>query len=224
MGQSILNTVVQLLNDKGLCTEPAQPAANMTAIHMPVAAVSLEEADRAKQTATVLVEIVAPVVSGALRCQHKALDVCDILSKAGAVCHQGKCTFDSRSALFITPVTAVFSGIALSNDWIPSQVNRISINGADLPYCVSFTANKKVTEDDTTLADVPWTITIEEFIPTGVLEPEELTEAFNTSINSQDKRETYAFCKLVGIQRIATPEGIRQIRTATTTRRALEEE
>ncbi len=222
MGQSILNIVVQLLNDSGLPTEPAQPAATMTAIHMPVAAVSLEQADRKSRSVTVLVEVVAPVIYGALRCQHRALDVCHILSREGAVCCQDECTFDSHLGMFVTPVKAVFSGITLSDDWIPIAPNTVEINGQNLPYCVGFTAEKEVDKVRPTLAEVPWTLTIEEFIPAGVTEPEELEDAFNISVSSQGKRETYPSCTLTQIRRIATPEGIRQLRTATTTERALE--
>lgn len=223
MGQSILNTVVQLLNDSGLPTEPAQPAATMTAIHMPVAAVSLERADRESKTVTVLVEIVAPMVSGALQCQHRALDVCQILAQEGAICSQGECLFDSRSGMFITPVKAVFSGIALSDDWITIAPNTVAINGEALSYCTRFTAEKKLDSIRPTLDDVSWTVSVEEFFPAGVTEPEELTEAFTVRVSSQGKQETYSSCTLTGIQRITTPEGIRQLRTATTTARTLED-
>lgn len=222
MGQSILNIVVQLLNDNGLPAEPAQPAATMTTVHRPVAAVSLERADRASKSVTVLVEIVTPVFYGALRCQNRALDACEILTKNGAVCCQGECTFDNRLGMFITPVKAVFSGITLSDNWIAVTPNTVSINGQDLPYCVSFTAEKEVDEIRPTLAEVDWTLSLEEFFPAGVTEPEELEEPFIISVTSQGKRETYPSCTLTQIRRIATPEGIRQLRTATTSERALE--
>lgn len=221
MGQSILDIVVQLLNEKGVQAAPAQPSDIMAHIHTPVAAVSLERVDRAKKAVTVLVEIVAPIAATALRCQREALDTCEILSREGAVCSQGDCTFDSRSSLFVTPVRAVFSGIALSDDWIPATSNTVAINERDLPYCTGFTAEKEVTKILPTLAEVGWTVTLEEFFPAGVAEPEELTEAFSIRVISQGKYELYTSCTMTGIRRIATPEGIRQIRTATTSDRTV---
>lgn len=222
MGKSILDTVVQLLNDGGVSAAPAQPEENMYIIHTPVAAVSLEKVDRINGSATVLVEVVAPMKSGGKSCQTRALKVCELLTNAGAQCVQGNCIFISKAALFRVQVTALFYGTALAEDWIPRPAAIVIFADAALQYVRSFSAEQRVDETNLSLADAVWEFTLEEFIPVGVEEPQQLQEPFSVQLCVGETTETFSGCTLTQQQRICSAEGTRQIRKGKATARTVE--
>lgn len=216
MGKSILNTVIDLLNAGGVPAAPAQPEGHMLIAHTPLAAVSIAKVD--KESATVLVQIVAPAKSGAERCQRRALTAYTILSEAGAECVQGKCTFEGRSALFCVPVTAKFYGTATADDWIPKAEEEplafnCRIGDTALEYVKGFSASAAVDEDHETIAKALWEFTLEELFPYGTPEQEKPTEPFALFIDD----EIFADCRLIQWQRIRTEQGILQIRKGTAT-------
>lgn len=222
MGQSILDVVVQLLNDGGVPAAPAMPEEDMQVIHSPVAAVSLEKVDRIEGSATVLVEVVAPIKSGARRCQMRALDVCQILTNAGAQCVQGNCIFISKAALFRVQVTALFYGIARSDSWEGRSAYTVSIADVPLGYVRSFSAEQTVDEENSALSCAAWTFTLEEFFPSGAQEPEDPQEPFVLCFAGADATETFSGCTLTQRQRLHSAEGIRQIRKGKATGRTVE--
>lgn len=210
MGKSILNAVVDLLNEGGIPAAPAQPEKHMLIIHTPVAAVSIEKVDT--ESATVLVQMVAPIQSGAERCQKRALQAGALLREAGAECVQGKCTFEGRSSLFCVPVTAKFYGTATAEDWIPKEESppvSYRLGNTSLPYVTGFSAS---------LEDALWAFSLEEFFPTGTPEPEKPEEPFALFVGN----EIFAGCTLTKCQREYTAEGVRQIRKGTATSRKAE--
>ena len=205
MGKSILNTVIDLLNEGGIPAAPAQPERHMMIIHAPVAAVSIEKVDM--ESATVLVQVVAPIKSGAERCQERALKVCEVLREAGAECVQEKCVFEGRAALFCVPVTAKFYGTATEEDWIPKEdppAVSYRIGDAVLAYVTGFSA---------LLEDGQWEFELEEFFPDGVSVSVQPTEPFALFVGN----EIFAGCALTRCQRVYTAEGVRQIRKGTAT-------
>lgn len=225
MGKSILNTVLDLLTEGGISAAPAQPQGQMPRLHSGVAAVSIGKVDTAKETATVLVEVVSPMKNGAKQCQDKALKVCDLLSAAGAECVQSGCSFDSRAALFCVPVTALFHGKATADDWIPKEepeeipkeVWTISADGQTLLQVRSFSAKQAVDLQYKTLADAPWEFTLEEFFPEGTQEPAELQEPFSVHVSGQ----VFSGCTLTERRRVYTEQGIEQVRKGVATARTV---
>lgn len=221
MGKSILNTVIDLLNDGGIPAAPAQPEEHMMIIHTPVAAVSIEKVDTAEGVVSVLVEVVGPIQSGAERCQKRALTVCNILSAAGAACVQGGCAFHGGPALFRVPVTAQFYGTATADDWIPKEETpafSYKLGDTALEYVKSFSASQTVDEDHETLTNAPWEFVLEEFFPIGTEEPEKPTEPFALFIEN----EIFAGCTLTQWRRVHTAQGIEQVRKGTATSRKVE--
>lgn len=208
MGKSIINTVVDILMENGIQAAPAQPPENMLIIHAPVAAVSIEKMDTAERTVDVLVEVVAPIKSGGEQCQKRALEVCRILRTAGADCVQGSCTFHGRPTLFCVPVKARFYGTALADEWIPRATCDVTLAGIALAHITSFTAQQVVDEDHTTLAQAPWTFTLEEFIPVGTPEQAAPEEPFEVQMGSQ----FFTGCTMTECRRIYTVHGIEQTR------------
>lgn len=214
----ILDMVVDLLNEGGVRAEAAQPAGNMTAVQSTVAAVSLECVDQAEGSAKVLVEMVCPSKDGAKRCQKKALQAFGILQEAGGICRLEKCIFSSKADMFCTPVTAVFYGIASSNDWQPYPGYAVTVAGIPLPQVTGFSVGQQAGEE-TSLANAPWEFTLEELFPGGTQEPEEPTEPFVLTVSNGSGSDSYAGCRFTARERVAEKNGVRQIRRGTAEQR-----
>lgn len=215
MGKSILRTVVDLLVAGGIPAAPAQPEKTMLVIHTPVAAVSVEKVDTVEGSVTVLVEVVAPLQSGAERCQERALTVCSILSANGAECVQGECTFNGRSALFCSPVSAKFYGTADADSWTPRPNHTVVLGETALAYVTGFSAEQIVTEGYDGLSAAPWVFTLEEFLPMGAQEIEAPSEMFSLRLTGAGKTEYFNGCLMTERKRTITSGGIRQIRKGT---------
>ena len=210
MGKTILRTVVDMLMEGGVSAAPARPEKTMLIIHTPVAAVSIEKVDTVEGSVTVLVEVVAPMQSGAERCQERALAVCSILSANGAECVQGDCTFNGRSALFCSPVSARFYGTADANGWTPRPSYTLTLGETVLKYMTAFSAEQVKTADGE-----PWVFTFEEFLPMGAQETEAPKEMFSLQLSSAGQTEYFHGCLMTERRRILSPGGIRQIRKGT---------
>jgi hypothetical protein len=215
----ILDMVVRLLHDNGIRAEAAQPAGNMTAALTTVAAVSLECVDQAKESATIVVEMVGPVTEGAKICQKRALKALDILSAAGGVCRQEKCTFLSKADMFCTPITAVFYGIASAEDWQPHPGYTVTIAGAPLAKVTAFSSQQRQGDVLRPLTELEWEFSLEEFLPVGVQEPADPTEPFVLTVSYGSGSETYTGCSFITRERVAERNGIRQVRRGTAEQR-----
>lgn len=215
MGKSILRTVVDLLAAGGVPAAPAQPEKTMLIIHTPVAAVSIGKVDTVEGSVTALIEVVAPMQSGAERCQERALTVCSILSANGAECVQGECTFNGRSALFCSPVSAKFYGTADADSWTPRPNHTVVLGETALAYVTGFSAEQVVTEGYDGLSAAPWVFTLEEFLPMGAQEIEAPSEMFSLRLTGAGKTEYFNGCLVTERKRTITSGGIRQIRKGT---------
>lgn len=217
----IVDYVITLLSDGGIQADKAWPADVMTLAQVPVAAVSLEEADRKKGTATVMVEMVCNFRSGAAACQRKALEVYEILTNSGASCLQGKCSFDGKSSLFSVPVRAVFYGVAKADSWEPVVKPRVKINAVQLEYLCGCTIERAKDEEYPKLSEAPWQFTLEEFFPGGITEPEEVQDPFTLTVFCNGMRESYHDCVVTQHQRVVEETGIRQIRKGTAAKKTI---
>lgn len=224
MGTLILDMVVDLLNEGGLRAEAAQPAGNMTAVQSVVAAVSLEQVDQESGSVTVLVEMVGPAKDGGKRCQREALKAFEILRGAGGICRQEKCTFISKADMFCTPVTAVFYGTATAEDWQPRPSYEVDISGVSLPWVTGFSASQKVGEGETSLVDMGWEFTLEEYFPAGTEETvDDPVEPFEVTLSHGSRQETYIGCNIMARERVLEENGVRQVRRGTAQQRRVDQ-
>ena len=213
MGDVILEWVVQLLQDNGIWAEAAQPAGNMVAVENTLSAVSLEQVDQAKETATIVVEVVSPAKQGAKICQIRALKVYDVLRNAGAVCRQDKCSFVSKADIFCVPVTAVFRGIVTQDDWRPHPGYTVRINGEELPRITGFSAVQETRTVIDTLPDAEWEFTLEELIPAGSTVAASLEGPFRLDLTSETVSETFTQCRWTSVRREYNHQGLRLTRS-----------
>ena len=218
MERSVIEYVVQLLNDGGIRAAAALPPGNLIRVTEPVAAVSLAGADTEKSSVTVLVEIVGPERLGGSACQLKALSACGILAAAGMNCQQGSCSFLNKGNLFCVPVTAVCYGENSSDGWAPARKLSVQLGQVALENVVGFSA-EQVVEGEHSLAEVHWEFAVEEFFPWGTAESSDPPENFVLTVSIGGKTEQYQGCEITWRQRIAEETGIRQSRGGTATGR-----
>lgn len=212
MGQISLTQVVSLLSAGGVRAEAAFPADRITRIVTPVAAVSLGEVDQEKSTVTALVEVLGPKESGGYACQQKALEVCNILADAGAVCRQGGCNFLSKGNVFRVQVEAVFS---------TAEPFTIATGEMVLSYASGFSAEQKVDSTYTSLQNALWEFTVEEFFPWGVQDTLGVEEPFQLDVRCAGNIERYEECTWTERKRVAEKTGIRQTRKGKANSRIL---
>ena len=219
MGDVILDLVVELLNEKGVMAEAAQPAGDMVAAQTTVAAVGLECVDQTEESATILVEMVSPADQGAKICQKRALKVYDILRSAGAICRQDKCTFLSKANMFCTPITAVFYGTETAEGWQPYVGYAATVAGVPLEKVTAFSATQRLVEKENAPAEKKWEFTLEEFLPAETQEPADPAEPFVLTVARGAWSDTYTGCKITSWERVTEKNGIRQIRRGTAEQR-----
>ena len=110
MGYSILELVLQRLREEGFSADIAYPGQKFPQITEAVAAVHIEQVDRANLTVTLEVSIVCPAAMGGTACEVEALRATEVLRWAGAVCVQRGCTYDGVAQVYMVPILATFTG------------------------------------------------------------------------------------------------------------------
>lgn len=227
MGQSIVKRVIQLLNQGGVPADYAQPEGKMINILLPVAAVSIQQIDQAKQEATVRVEIAAMAADGGYRCENTAMKAYELLRSDGAVCQLHRCTFSGRLGMFSMPLLATFARDAYQQDWKPQETPQhrfsVAVEEQTLPHVTQFTASQAVTDADTEeLSDMPWNFTVEEWIPAGEQAPDNPVGLFEMTVTTDRTREGFEGCCMTSLQRQVEKTGIKQLRKGIAVLRTVE--
>lgn len=228
MGMTIVEKVVQLLNDGGVPANFAQPEGKMVNVLIPVAAVSIQSVDQAQRKATVRVEIVGMADEGGHRCEQRAMQAYDLLRAAGGICQVQRCTFSGRAGLFSVPVLASFSGDASEESWeaaLEPEVHSFSavVAGKDLLHLTQFESVQAVGDADTQeLEDMPWQFTLEEQVPAGEMGSEAPTGIFKMSVTTDVIRENYEGCYLTSLRREVGKTGTHQVWKGIATLRTVE--
>ena len=219
MGLMIVDRVILLLSSEGIPADVSFPPERITRITETVAAVSLEKAELADRTATVLVEILTPKDRGGFACQKKALEACAILESAGAQCSQGSCEFYSKANVFRVSVKAKFRGIARATQMEEMPEYVITTGPLTLRYACGFFAEQKRQSANELLHTAPWEFTVEEFFPWGITDTLLPDEPFDMDVKCNGIVERYENCKWTYRKLSAEELGIRQIRKGTATSR-----
>lgn len=119
MGNPVIDLALEALRTEGFTAVEAGPGIKAPDITGPVAAVSVHSADWQQQTVTLAVSVLCPAALGAVRCQSEALRAGENLTRSGARCSQGKCTYDGLARLYQVEVLAEFTGSFQGEVFIP---------------------------------------------------------------------------------------------------------
>ena len=223
MGISILELVLRLLREEQFTADVAYPGQKFPKITEPVAAVPIEKVDRANLTVPVEVNLICPAAMGGPACEVEALRATEILRWSGAVCVQNGCTYDGVSQVYVVSVLATFTCVTEADNCTIGPGFEVYVNEVLQPYAVS------VSEEEESDAKVEyamgesaptgvsggsylWHIQLEELIPVGSPETEEPAGAFKMQIVTDQKTETYYYCRWTSIRREYTQQGLRRIR------------
>ncbi len=224
MGISILELVLQRLREENFLADVAFPGQKFPAITEPVAAVHIEKVDRANLTVTVEVSIICPAQMGGTQCELEALRATEVLRWAGATCIQNGCRYDGMAQVYVVDVQATFTCVTGAQDCTLGPGFQIFILEELMPYALSFEAQqvRTLTPQYEMGQDAPvgtaggswyWTIRLEELIPTGSIEVDDIDATFQLRLESETVTETYYDCRWTEIRREYTRQGLRRIRS-----------
>ena len=223
MGISILELVLRRLREERFTADVAYPGQKFPQLSDTVAAVHIEEVDRAKMTVTVEVSIICPASMGGTACELEALRATEVLRWARAVCIQRGCTYDGVAQVYVVSILATFTGVTDAEDCTIWPGFYVFINSIRQNHAVAFTEEEvpDTKVEYVTGESVPegfsrtgcvWNIVLEELIPSGTPEPEEPAGAFELQIVTERKTETYYHCMWTSIRREFTKDGLKRIR------------
>lgn len=223
LGYSILELVLRQLRAEGFAADAAYPGQKFPQLEGVVAAVHIENVDRANMTMTLEINILCPAAMGGTECEVQALRATEVLRMAGAVCVQNGCSYDGIAQVYVVPVLATFTGITEAeecrvwpgfycyiNDLLHLFVTSVEVaqeTGAGAEYVMGEAAPAAIS-----IGTVGWEIQVEELIPVGSPEIGEPEGEFTVLIQTDRKRETYSGCRWVSIRREFTQKGLRRVR------------
>ena len=224
MGISILEMVLNKLREAGFTADAAFPGQDGPVITAPVAAVHIENVDRAGLTVTVGVHILSPGAGGGTACELEALRATEVLRWAGAECIQKGCRYDGDRRVYSVEILATFTGITGADSWDNGPGFQVSISGTELKAVRRFTAQLRqdykaeyAMGEETPMGysrrQAFWELTLEELYPAGSPEIPDPAAPFSLRVTTENKSETYANCHWTSVRRQFTREGLLRIRT-----------
>lgn len=223
MGISILEQVLQELRSAEFQADVAYPGQKYPQITKTVAAVHIEQVDRANMTVTLEVNIITPASLGGTACELEALRATEVLQWNGAVCVQNGCSYDGSSQVYVVPVLATYTCVTEADRCILGPGFDVYIDDNYQPFAVSFT-EEEIREHTAefamgepkavgiSLGSRLWHITLEELILPGSPEAEDPEGAFELRIERDAGVETFYHCRWQSIVREMTRSGLRRIR------------
>lgn len=222
MGYSILELVLRRLREAGFTADVAFPGQKFPQIGDTVAAVHIEQVDRANMTVTTEVSIISPASTGGTACEVEALRATEVLRSAGAVCVQNGCTYDGIAQVYVVQVLATFTGVTEADDctiwpgfycYVDDAYRRFAVafvsehtNGAQAEYVMG-----QASPVGTSMGSDRWEIQMEELIPCGSPEIGEPEGDFVVQVVTDKKTETYSGCRWTSVRREFSKQGLRRI-------------
>lgn len=230
MGNPVVDLALEALCKEDFTAVQAGSEGRAPDIAAPVAAVSIQSADWAQQTVTLAVSILCPAALGAVRCQGDALRAGAILTRSGARCSQGKCTYDGLSRLYQVEVLAQFTGLVQDGAFIPGPDFILDLDGMPMPHAISFRSEltrqvqtQYVPGNTEPVALISgeqyWSVELTELLPPGIGEMAEEPEFFTLTVDRCGVTEVYGGCRWQGEKREFTLRGLLRTRTGICTHR-----
>lgn len=224
MGFSILELVVQRLRQANFIANVAYPGQKVPRLTGTVAAVHIEQVDRANLTVTVEINILCPADMGGTACELEALRATEVLRWSGAVCVQNGCSYDGAAQVYCVKVLATFTGVTEADScmiwpgfycYIGDILQKFAIgfteeysSGAEAEYVTGQAAPVKIREGRKV-----WKIQLEELIPSGSPELAEPEGNFDLVLITEGKTERFSGCRWTQVKREFTKQGLRRTRT-----------
>lgn len=225
MGLSIIDMVVQRLQGAGFQADVAFPGQKYPVISKPVAAVHIDQVDRANRTVTLEVTVICPGAMGGAQCELEALRATEILRQSSAVCVQNGCTYDGIAQVYCVDVFATYTGVTEEDDYRIGLGFKVYVDDIIVPDTVRFTAERyadcglqfsmgEASPTGSSAGSGGWRIILEEQIPTGEYEFGEGYEPMTIRLEkSTGVHEVFSGCRWTSVKREFTKEGTHRVRT-----------
>lgn len=221
MDMSILELVLQKLQEDGFAVGVAYPGQTFPRITDVMAAVHIEKVDRSNLTVTVEANILCPGSMGGTECETEALRAVETLRRAGGSCVQQACRYDGISQMYVVPVLATFTCMTWEGVCVMGPGFQAHINGIRQKFAVRFQGTEEREyqaeyemgqTEPTELLRSPtvWHLELEELIPAGFEPTPEPGETFELKISTLFRIETYSGCRWLSVKREYTGEGLRR--------------
>ena len=222
MGGSILDVVLQELRDAGFTAEVAYPGQKYPPITDTVAAVHIEEVDRANMKVTVEVTVISPAALGGTACEIQALKATEVLRWAGAYCVQKGCDYDGMAQVYCVDILATFTCITEAEDCTMGPGFEVYLSGTKLEFLTEFFAEQtwegeccyEIGESYPTavcFGKNHWAIHIQEMIPAGSDEVPYPSNVTEVTVEMQNgKTEIYRNCLFTSMKRENTNSGLKR--------------
>lgn len=222
MGNSILELVLRHLQEDGFTVCGAYPGQMFPQIREPVAAVHIEQVDRANLTVTLEISLLYPGRLGGSACELEALRITESLRATGAVCVQRGCTYDGASQLYTVSILATYTGVTETADCKIWPGFYCYINQQRLPYIQSFTAEETADTQPVYSLDTAavlafstgkrlWQLETVEQIPVGEAEVSAPEGEFSLRIETNPLTEVFTGCRWYSVRRQRSKEGLYRI-------------
>lgn len=222
MGNSILELVLRHLQEDGFTVCGAYPGQMFPQIKEPVAAVHIEQVDRAKLTVTLEISLLYPGRLGGSACELEALRITESLRSTGAVCIQKGCTYDGASQLYTVSILATYTGVTETGDCKIWPGFYCYVAEKRLPFIQSFTAErttdvqpvyslKAVAPWGLTSGKQLWQLEIQEQIPVGEAEIQAPEGEFSLRLETDPLTEIFTGCRWTSVKRQRSKEGLYRV-------------
>ena len=221
MDMSILELVLQKLQEDGFAVGVAYPGQTFPRITGVMAAVHIEKVDRANMTVTLEVNIISPASLGGTACELEALRATEVLQWDGAVCVQQGCSYDGSAQVYVVAILATYTCVTEADSCTLGPGFQAHINGIRQKFAVRFQGTEEREyqaeyemgqTEPTELLRSPtvWHLELEELIPAGFEPTPEPGETFELKISTLFRIETYSGCRWLSVKREYTGEGLRR--------------
>jgi hypothetical protein len=218
---TIVTEVIDHLQTKNIRTDEAYPGGRIPALNWAVAAVRMGQIDSSVQITTVYVTIMSPARSGGGLCEQTALQALEALQEIGGTCRKDICKFDEMADVFYIEIEVEFFGETGVNKWTPGPGYEVTVGIQPMPHVVSFSTQRAISENVTSINQAKWQFTMEELLPPGTSEPPDPAEPFLVTVERKNFDEILIDCTWVSVKREDTARGIRQIRTGIANKRSV---
>lgn len=225
--------MLRRLREEGFAADVAFPGQMFPQITDTVAAVHIEKVDRGNLTVTVEVSILCPAAMGGTACEVEALRATEILRWAGAVCVQNGCSYDGVAQVYVVDILATFTGVTEAEDCTIWNGFYCYINNRQQRFAVGFSMEERCEVElqyaygtgepgGSSTGKKGWTIQVEELIPCGSPETEDVQGEFTLKIVTDQTTETYTGCRWNSVKRELSKQGLRRIRSGIALKREVE--
>lgn len=222
MGISILEKVLQRLRQADFKATVAFPGQKFPQITEPVAAVHIEQVDRASMTVTLEISIICPASYGGTACEVEALRATEVLQWDGAICIQNGCSYNGASQVYMVAILATYTCVTEADSYVMGPGFSVYINDIYYPFVVSFGEEEKREHRaefemgeqapiGISLGSSVWEIALEELILPGSPEYTEPKGPFELRIKRDAGTEIFYHCRWLSIRREMTRNGLRRI-------------